>query len=67
MPLCARLCESDYRYEEYLTSPSSQALLARGQHVFSQAEFDRRDSSSSKLCVDRSACVVDALLSRSLS
>jgi len=36
------LCESDYRYEEYLTSPSSQALLARGQHVFSQAEFDRR-------------------------
>ncbi|CAE7293088.1 unnamed protein product [Symbiodinium necroappetens] len=36
------LCQSDYRYEEYLNSPSSQALLARGQHVFSQAEFDRR-------------------------
>ena len=37
-----RLCESDYRYNEYLASPSSRLLQASGRPVLSQVEFDRR-------------------------
>lgn len=37
-----RLCESDYRYNEYVASPSSRLLQASGRPVLSQMEFDRR-------------------------
>eukprot|EP00435_Cladocopium_sp_Y103_P009213 s2626_g2.t1 len=36
------LCQSDYRYNEYLASESSRMLQTSGRSVFSQSEFDQR-------------------------
>lgn len=36
------LCESDYRYHEYLTDPSTAEVQAHGGAPLSQLEFDKR-------------------------
>lgn len=36
------LCQSDYRYDEYLASESSRMLQTSGRSVFSRSEFDQR-------------------------
>ena len=37
-----RLCQSDYRYSDYLASPSSLRLQASGRPLLTPAQFDER-------------------------